>query len=149
MLGAHGWIGLGLFLGVAAYSFVGLRRLARRTRAIPHLAWCADLSDALQAGMVVFLTAGAFVDIAFQPELWYFIALSISLREYVRRAEQKAAPATGWRMRGQAGATAADLVRLDRTHGQEAVECHLRKPDRSGREDRQAEEWPHPSGLQA
>jgi len=106
MLGAHGWLGLALFLGVTFYSFVGLRRLARRTRTIPHLVWCADLSNALQAGMVAFLTAGAFVDIAFQPEIWYFIALSISLREYVRRAEQKsAAPATGWRMRGVAGAT--------------------------------------------
>jgi putative inorganic carbon (hco3(-)) transporter len=106
MLGAHGWIGLGLFLGVTTYSFVGLRRLARRTRTIPHLAWCADLSDALQAGMVAFLTAGAFVDIAFQPEIWYFIALSISLREFVRRAEHKAAvPATGWRLRALAGTT--------------------------------------------
>ena len=105
MLGAHGWIGLGLFLGVLAYSFVGLRRLARRTRAIPHLVWCADLSDALQAGMVVFLTSGAFVDIAFQPEIWYFVALTISLREYVRRSEQETAPAKGWRMRGLAGAT--------------------------------------------
>jgi probable O-glycosylation ligase (exosortase A-associated) len=107
MLGAHGWIGLGLFLGVVTNCFVGLRRLERRTRTIPHLVWCADLSDALRAGMVVFLTAGAFVDIAFQPEIWYFIALSISLREYVRRAEYKAAPATGWRMRGLAGAAAA------------------------------------------
>jgi probable O-glycosylation ligase (exosortase A-associated) len=107
MLGAHGWVGLGLFLGVTTYSFVGLRRLARRTRTIPHLAWCADLSDALQAGMVVFATAGAFVDIAFQPEIWYFIALSISLREYVRRAEHKATvPVSGWRTR-LAGATPA------------------------------------------
>ena len=89
MLGAHGWLGLALFLGVTSHSFIGLRRLARRTRTIPHLVWCADLSNALQAGMVVFMTAGAFVDIAFQPEIWYFIALTISLREYVRRAEQK------------------------------------------------------------
>jgi putative inorganic carbon (hco3(-)) transporter len=106
MLGAHGWVGLGLFLGVITSSFVGLRRLARRTRTIPHLAWCADLSNALQAGMVVFLTAGAFVDIAFQPEIWYFVALSISLREYVRRAEHKAAaPTAGWRMQGLVAAT--------------------------------------------
>jgi hypothetical protein len=55
--------------------------------------------------MVVFMTAGAFVDIAFQPEIWYFIALSISLREYVRRAEQETTPTKGWRMRGLAGAT--------------------------------------------
>jgi hypothetical protein len=55
--------------------------------------------------MVVFLTSGAFVDIAFQPEIWYFVALTISLREYVRRAEQETAPARGWRIRGLAGAT--------------------------------------------
>ena len=99
MLGEQGWVGLSLFLGVIAWTFFGLRRLARRTRKIPHLAWCADMSDALQAGMVVFMTAGAFLDVAFQPELWYFIAMSVSLREYVRRVEQQAAPAVGWRAR--------------------------------------------------
>lgn len=99
VLGEQGWVGLSLFLGVIAWTFFGLLRLARRTRKVPHMAWCADLSDALQAGMVVFMTSGAFLDVAFQPELWYFIALSVSLREYVRRVEQQAAPAVGWRAR--------------------------------------------------
>ena len=90
ILGEQGWVGMGLFVGVVMCTFFGLRRLARRTRKIPHLAWCADMSDALQAGMVVFMTAGAFLDAAFQPELWYFIdALSVSLREYVRRPSNK------------------------------------------------------------
>jgi hypothetical protein len=97
MLGEHGWFGLGLFLGIIAWTFFGLRRLARRTRDITHLAWCADLADALTAGIVVFMTAGAFVDITFQPELWYFVALFVSLSEYVRRAQQTVAPAIGWR----------------------------------------------------
>jgi probable O-glycosylation ligase (exosortase A-associated) len=97
MLGQHGWLGLGLFLGIIARTMIGLRQLRRRIRDIPHLAWCADMADALQAGMVVFLTAGAFVDIAFQPELWYFIAMFVSLSEYVRRVEQNAVPAVGWR----------------------------------------------------
>jgi hypothetical protein len=48
---------------------------------------------------VVFLTSGAFLDVGFQPEIWYFVALSVSLREYVRRVEQQAAPAVGWRAR--------------------------------------------------
>ena len=98
VLGEQGWVGLALFLGLAGSTFVGLRRLARRTRNVPHLAWCADMSDALQSGLAVFLTAGAFVSIAYQPAFWYFIAMSISLREYVRRA-QLPAPATGWRAR--------------------------------------------------
>lgn len=100
MLGEQGWVGLGLFLGVLTSTFLGLLRLARRTRRIPHLVWCADMSDALQAGMVVFMTAGAFLDVGFQPEIWYIIALSVSLREYVRRVEQqRAAPVVGWRAR--------------------------------------------------
>jgi putative inorganic carbon (HCO3(-)) transporter len=99
VLGEQGFIGMGLFLGVVMYAFFGLRRLARRTRKIPRLAWCADTSDALQAGMVVFMTGGAFLDVAFQPELWYFIALSVSLREYVRRLEKQTAPVIGWRAR--------------------------------------------------
>jgi probable O-glycosylation ligase (exosortase A-associated) len=100
MLGEQGWIGLSLFVAMLAGTLFRLRRLAHRTRKIPHLAWCADMSDAVQAGLVVFMTAGAFLDVAFQPELWYFIAISVSLSEYVRRVEQQAAPAVaGWNAR--------------------------------------------------
>jgi len=106
VLGEQGWVGLGLFLGLGGSTFLGLRRLARRTRNVPHLAWCADMSDALQSGLAVFLTAGAFVGIAFQPAFWYFIAMSVSLREYVRRAEQPQS-ALGWRVRAVPAAAGA------------------------------------------
>ncbi len=96
VLGEQGWVGLALFLGAAAWTFFTLIRLARRTRKIPHLAWCADMSDALQSGLMVFLTAGAFVGIAFQPAFWYFVAMGVTLREYVRRVEEPEAP-LGWR----------------------------------------------------
>lgn len=111
VLGEEGWVGLALFLGVAGWTFISLRRLARHTRKIPHLAWCADMSDALQSGLAVFLTAGAFVGIAYQPAFWYFIAMSVSLREYVRRVEQPQKVAEGWRARalpaGEAAGSAA------------------------------------------
>ena len=99
VLGEQGWVGLGLFLGAAVSAFFGLRRLAKRVRNVPHLAWCADMSDALQTGLAVFMTSGAFVGIAFQPAFWYFIAMSVSLREYVRRAEAPQQTQSGWRAR--------------------------------------------------
>jgi putative inorganic carbon (hco3(-)) transporter len=105
MLGEQGWVGFSLFVAVLVGTLIRMRRLARRTRQIPHLAWCADMSDAVQAGLVVFMTAGAFLDVAFQPELWYFIALSVSLSEYVRRVEQHTAPAVGWRARAMPAVT--------------------------------------------
>ncbi len=57
------------------------------------------MSDALQTGLAVFMTAGAFVGIAFQPPFWYFIAMSVSLREYVRRVEAGIPQPIGWRAR--------------------------------------------------
>lgn len=115
ILGEQGFVGMGLFLGVVMYAFYDLRRLAHRTRTIPHLAWCADTSDALQAGMVVFMTGGAFLDVAFQPELWYFIALSVSLREYVRRLEKQTAPVVGWRARTLPPVTVTAVSAVART----------------------------------
>jgi probable O-glycosylation ligase (exosortase A-associated) len=98
VLGEQGWPGLAMFLAIAGSTMLNLIRLSRRTRKIPELAWCADMSDALQASLAVFLTAGAFVGIACQPPFWYFIAMSVSLREYVRRVEQPP-QAEGWRAR--------------------------------------------------
>ena len=110
ILGEQGWVGFGMFLGTITWIFIRLRRLARRTRKIPHLAWCADMADAVQSGLIVFLSAGAFLDVGFQPEFWYFTAMSVSLSEYVRRVEQQSAPASGWRARalpGMAGTAAS------------------------------------------
>jgi len=98
LLGEQGWVGLGMFLTIGISTVLGLVRLSRRTRKIPQLEWCADMSDALQSALVTFLAAATFVGIAFQPMFWYFIAMAISLREYVRRAEQPVQP-SGWRAR--------------------------------------------------
>jgi len=89
--------------------FVKLRRIAKRARAYPELRWVVALADALQSGLAVFMTSGAFVGIAFQPMFWYTIALGISLNAYVWRAErQRPASPGGWRsVAGGANASSA------------------------------------------
>jgi putative inorganic carbon (HCO3(-)) transporter len=111
VLGEQGYPGIIMFLLATGTSVLALRRLTKKTRKIPHLAWCADMSDALQSGILVFMTSGAFVGIAFQPIIWYFIAMSVSLREYVRRSEALGAVTTdpGWRGRVQTPALDAGL----------------------------------------
>jgi putative inorganic carbon (HCO3(-)) transporter len=107
MLGEQGYPGLILFLSITIITFIQLRRLAKKTRGYPELEWVAGLSDALQSGLAVFMTAGAFVGIAFQPMYWYFIAMSISLNAYMIRVEnQQLKPVAGWRgMAAQASNT--------------------------------------------
>jgi putative inorganic carbon (hco3(-)) transporter len=98
VLGEHGYPGIIIFLVLAASTFLMLRRLARKARPYPELQWVVGLADALQSGLAVFLSAGAFVGIAFQPMFWYFVSMSICLNAYMWRVErQDAVSETGWR----------------------------------------------------
>ena len=98
MLGELGWPGLIMFLTAAWYTVISLLSLSRRCKKNPNLLWVADMSDALQTSIMVFLSSGAFVGIAFIPAFWYIIAMSISLRAYAYRAERAEGTETsGWR----------------------------------------------------
>jgi probable O-glycosylation ligase (exosortase A-associated) len=98
VLGEHGWPGLAMFLGLVGSTFLMLRRLARKARAYPELEWVVGLADALQSGLAVFMSCGAFVGIAFQPMLWDFVSIAICLNAYMWRVERAgtSVPA-GWR----------------------------------------------------
>jgi putative inorganic carbon (hco3(-)) transporter len=99
MLGEQGYPGIFMFLLLTGITFYKLRRLAKKARDYPGLEWVTGLADALQSGLAVFMTSGAFVGIAFQPMYWYFIAMSISLNAYMWRVEHQetARPQIGWR----------------------------------------------------
>jgi putative inorganic carbon (HCO3(-)) transporter len=98
VLGEHGYPGLAIFLLLAGSTFFMLRRVAKKARAYPELQWVTGLADALQSGLAVFMTAGAFVGLAFSPMFWYFVSLSVSLNAYMLRVErQQTGPVPGWR----------------------------------------------------
>jgi probable O-glycosylation ligase (exosortase A-associated) len=121
MLGEQGYPGLALFLVITVITFIKLRRLSKKARPYPELQWVVGLSDALQSGLAVFMTSGAFVGIAFQPMYWYFIAMSISLNAYMWRVEnQEATPETGWRRM----ATGTDSPVLPGWRGRPAAPGH-------------------------
>lgn len=87
MLGEMGYPGLFAFLICLGSTVTSLIGLSRKCRKIPDLAWVADMSDAVQAGIIVFMASGAFVGIAFQPPIWYFVSMGICLRAFVWRVE--------------------------------------------------------------
>lgn len=98
VLGEHGYPGIVMFLLLVGSTFVMLRRIGKKARPYPELQWVTALSDALQSGLAVFLSCGAFVGLAFQPMFWYFVSMGICLNAYMWRIEQQgAAPETGWR----------------------------------------------------
>ncbi|MBV1799979.1 putative O-glycosylation ligase, exosortase A system-associated [Siccirubricoccus sp. G192] len=86
VLGEHGWIGLGLFLGLVATTFLTQQVVVRRTRKVKELEWCRELALALQVSLLTMLACGAFIGIAFQPMFYYLFAISSCLGLHVRRA---------------------------------------------------------------
>jgi putative inorganic carbon (HCO3(-)) transporter len=98
VLGEQGYPGIFIFLLLAGSTFFMLHRIAKKARAYPELQWVVGLSNALQSGLAVFMTAGAFVGLAFQPMFWYFVSMSICLNAYMWRVlRQDVVAETGWR----------------------------------------------------
>ncbi len=86
VLGEQGWVGLGLFVSLIATSLVTLRGVAKRTRDRPDFAWSLGMARALQGALLTFVACSAFIGVGFQPMFYFLFAMTISLREYTRRA---------------------------------------------------------------
>jgi probable O-glycosylation ligase (exosortase A-associated) len=95
VLGEHGYPGLVIFIAILLTMFVTMFRLRRKTRGIPELEWMHDRMKALLMGTFIYLCGGAFIGIAFQPPLYYFMAIIIAATQYYARAMERP-PARAW-----------------------------------------------------
>jgi probable O-glycosylation ligase (exosortase A-associated) len=80
MLGEHGFVGLGLFLALLAGAFATGRRVIRRTRDHPHLAWAGQLAAMVQVSLVGYMVGGAFLGLAYFDLYYHFVAILLLLR---------------------------------------------------------------------
>ncbi len=102
VLGEHGYPGLFLYGLLIIVLFASLQRVIALTALQPAHEWAHDMAKALQITIAVLLACGNFIDISFEPLVWYLFTMVVCLREYVRRV----APAPETKMsevaRGQA-----------------------------------------------
>ncbi|KKC27409.1 putative O-glycosylation ligase, exosortase A system-associated [Sphingomonas sp. SRS2] len=92
MLGEQGYPGLAMFLAV---HLIGIFRMevVRRTYA-KHQgdnAWVAPLASALQNAHLIYMLGCSFVGIAFQPFIYFIIAVEIGFDRYVQTHVKKRA----------------------------------------------------------
>ena len=106
VLGEQGYPGLLMFLGLAALAFRRLGRMRKMTRNVPEFEWVASLCSAIEIGLCVFFSCGAFVSLSFQPMFWYFIGMTLALNGYMYHAQLEGEPAQRPWARGRT--TAAD-----------------------------------------
>ncbi|WP_018873494.1 putative O-glycosylation ligase, exosortase A system-associated [Thioalkalivibrio sp. ALJ16] len=80
ILGQHGFGGLAVFLLLVGFTFFTLNRVRKTARGRTGQIWLSEYAWALQIGLVGYLVAGAFLDVAYFNLLYAFIALAVIMR---------------------------------------------------------------------
>lgn len=80
VLGQHGFAGLSIFLALIAFTYRTLGRIKRRASELAGRLWLSQYAWAIQVGLIGYLVAGAFLDVAYFNLLYAFIALAIIMR---------------------------------------------------------------------
>jgi putative inorganic carbon (HCO3(-)) transporter len=89
LLGEQGWPGLALFGTLCLTTVATLRRVRRACLAMEGMQWAADLSVTMITALCILLVCGAFISIAFQPEVYYTFAIAVMLHEHVRGVRRR------------------------------------------------------------
>lgn len=85
VLGEQGIPGLLIYLLIMFITLIQLWKIRKQCSDVAELEWAVKLAQALSDAIIVFLVAGMFIGIAYQPFVFYMIAMSIALQQYTER----------------------------------------------------------------
>lgn len=91
LLGDHGFLGLFLYLVMVFLATANLFRIQAQTKGRDNLEWANVLSRMMLIAYAGFLTAGSFLSMAYYDVFLCLVALSVSLREIVRKQIEEGA----------------------------------------------------------
>ena len=83
VLGEHGFTGLGLFIALLACTLLSLRAIRRQARGLSDGAWLVNYASMVQISVAAFMVAGAFYNLAYFDLLYFFVAVTIILKQLV------------------------------------------------------------------
>jgi len=110
VLSEHGWVGLGLFLTIAALSWYNCSWLIRRSRDRPDLVWANLLGRSGQATLIGYLVAGGFQSLAYLDEYWCVLFIFGAARRIVVRQMTPPAGSFAMQLRSSQPGFAAPVV---------------------------------------
>jgi probable O-glycosylation ligase (exosortase A-associated) len=85
VLAEHGFVGLGLFLGIGVLALLQAGRIARLTPSDQRVEWIPRLAALLQVSLVSYAVTGAFLGLAYFDLYYQIVAILIVLNVLARR----------------------------------------------------------------
>ncbi len=83
VLGEHGWIGLVLFLTLLGWTWLKCSSLIRYGKKHPEVLWARDLGAMIQVSVVAYMSAGAFLGLAYFDYLYHLVAIVVVVHHMV------------------------------------------------------------------
>lgn len=94
VLGEHGWPGLILFLSLIALTWHKCTAIIRFVKTQPPDAtWARDLAAMIQVSLVAYMSAGAFLGLAYFDYLYHLVAIVVVVHVLVTQHAQQPVPA--------------------------------------------------------
>jgi probable O-glycosylation ligase (exosortase A-associated) len=91
VLGEHGYIGLALFLLLLALTWLKSAAIIRMAKRQPETLWARDLAAMIQVSLVAYMSAGAFLGLAYFDYLYHLVAVVVIVHHMLKSAQEKPA----------------------------------------------------------
>jgi probable O-glycosylation ligase (exosortase A-associated) len=88
VLGDHGFVGLGLFVGIILICFLSLTRLKWRARSNPDAGWVVDYCQIVETSLMAYVISGAFLTLAYWDLFYHLVSFVIILKAIYSRDYQ-------------------------------------------------------------
>lgn len=95
VLGEHGWVGLSLFLALLVFTWRKCSQIAREAAQRADLQWSADLARMTQVAIAAYMSAGAFLGLAYFDYIYHLVALVVVTHHLIRQEGATAVTSDG------------------------------------------------------
>ncbi|NWG74425.1 MAG: putative O-glycosylation ligase, exosortase A system-associated [Rubrivivax sp.] len=84
VMGEHGWIGFFLFMSLLGLTWMKCGSIIRLARKQPDTLWARDLAAMIQVTLLAYMSAGAFLGLAYFDYFYHLVAVVVVVHHLVK-----------------------------------------------------------------
>lgn len=90
VLGEHGYVGIVIYGMIYFWVLATLRRIRSSVKGQKKYEWLYALSNYMTMCFLIYAAGSSFIGIAFQPVFYYFVGLTVCLKQYYEKSIARA-----------------------------------------------------------